>query len=87
MNQYAVAEMKLTLDAVLAHIDRIADDWTNGVDHGGEWPAKLVSAKYHAVEGAKKVVDIAMDLSGGTGMFKSNELERLRSRLSETPPT
>ena len=40
-------------------------------------PAKLVSAKYHAVEGAKKVVDIAMDLSGGTGMFKSNELERL----------
>src|SRR5438874_3594487 len=77
MNQYAVAEMRLTLDAVLAHIDRIADDWTNGVDHGGEWPAKLVSAKYHAVEGAKKVVDIAMDLSGGTGMFKSNELERL----------
>jgi alkylation response protein AidB-like acyl-CoA dehydrogenase len=77
MNQYAVAEMRLTLDGVQAHIERIADDWTNGVDHGGEWPAKLVSAKYHAVEGAKKVVDIAMDLSGGTGMFKSNELERL----------
>jgi alkylation response protein AidB-like acyl-CoA dehydrogenase len=77
MNQYAVAEMKLELDAIGAHIDRIAEDWSNGVDHGGEWPSKLVSAKYHAVEGAKKVVDIAMDLSGGTGMFKSNELERL----------
>jgi len=77
MAQYAVAEMNLQLDAIEAHIDRIAADWSEGVDHGGEWPSKLVSAKYHAVEGAKKVVDIAMDLSGGTGMFKSNELERL----------
>jgi len=77
MLQYQVAEMSLELDAMEAHIDRIADDWVNGVDHGGAWPSKLVSAKYHAVEGAKKVVDLAMDVSGGTGMFKSNELERL----------
>jgi alkylation response protein AidB-like acyl-CoA dehydrogenase len=41
------------------------------------WPMKLVAAKYKAVEGAKKIVDLAMDVSGGTGMFKSNELERL----------
>ena len=31
------------------------------------WPAKLVAAKYKAVEGAKRVVDLAMDVSGGTG--------------------
>ena len=41
------------------------------------WPAKLFAAKYKAVEGAKRVVDLAMDVSGGTGMFKSNELERI----------
>ena len=28
-------------------------------------------------ESAKRVVDLAMDISGGAGMFKGNELERL----------
>jgi alkylation response protein AidB-like acyl-CoA dehydrogenase len=77
MYQHGIAEMRLSLDAVEAHLDRIADDWSNGVDHGGNWPAKLVSVKYHATEAAKRIVDIAMELSGGSGMFKGNELERL----------
>jgi len=77
MIQYAMAEMTLTLDGMTAHVDRVAEDWSNGVDYGHGWPSKLVSAKYHCVEGAKKVVDVAMDVSGGTGMFKSSELERL----------
>jgi len=77
MHQYAAAEVTLTLDGMIAHVDRVAEDWSNGVDHGGEWVSQLVSAKHHCVEGAKKVVDIAMDVSGGSGMFKSNELERL----------
>ena len=38
---------------------------------------KLVAAKHNAVEAAKKVVGLAMAVSGGAGMFKSNELERL----------
>jgi len=77
MIQHTVAEMDMELDAIEAHIARVADDWSNGVDHGGRWPAKLVSAKHRAVEGAKRVVDLAMEISGGTGMFKKNELERL----------
>jgi alkylation response protein AidB-like acyl-CoA dehydrogenase len=36
-----------------------------------------VAAKYRCVEAAKRVVDLAMDISGGTGMFKRSELERL----------
>lgn len=77
MLQHTVAEMTLTLDGMMAHVDQVASDWSNGVDHGGLWPSKLVSAKHHCVEGAKKVVDLAMEVSGGTGMFKSSELERL----------
>jgi alkylation response protein AidB-like acyl-CoA dehydrogenase len=75
--QHAIAEMTLTLDAMEAHIERIAQDWSDGVEHGPLWPAKLFSAKYHCVEGAKRVVDLALDVSGGTGMFKRSELERL----------
>jgi alkylation response protein AidB-like acyl-CoA dehydrogenase len=77
MIQHAVAEMDMELDAIRAQITRVAEEWSNGTDHGGTWPAKLVSAKYRAVEGPKRVVDLAMDVSGGTGMFKKNELERL----------
>jgi alkylation response protein AidB-like acyl-CoA dehydrogenase len=75
--QHNVAEMVLALDGATAHVERIADDWSNGVDHGGLWPSKLVSAKYHAVEAAKKIVDRAFDVYGGSAMFKRTELERI----------
>jgi alkylation response protein AidB-like acyl-CoA dehydrogenase len=77
MYQHVIADMMAEQEAVSTHIDKIAEDWSNGVDHGGLWPAKLVCLKYHATDSAKKVVDMAMELSGGTGMFKGNELERL----------
>ncbi|HUJ66873.1 MAG TPA: acyl-CoA dehydrogenase family protein [Acidimicrobiales bacterium] len=77
MVQHTVAEMAIELESITAHVERIAADWSAGVDYGMGWPAKLVAAKYKAVEGAKRIVDQAMDVSGGTGMFKSSELERL----------
>jgi alkylation response protein AidB-like acyl-CoA dehydrogenase len=77
MIQHEIAEMALALDGAIAHVDRVAADWSTGVDHGGLWPSKLVSAKHHAVEAAKRIVDLAMDVSGGSGMFKTNELERI----------
>jgi alkylation response protein AidB-like acyl-CoA dehydrogenase len=75
--QHSVADMMLAFDPITPHLEQIAEDWSNGVDHGATWPAKIVSAKYHAVEAAWKVVDLAMELSGGAGMFRGNELERL----------
>lgn len=76
--QHCFSEMQLALEAAGAQVDCVADDWANRVDHGGmAWPMKLVAAKHNAVKAAKKVVDLAMAVSGGTGMFKSNELERL----------
>ena len=75
--QHGVAEMVMALDTIAPLLDHVASDWSNGVDHGTAWPAKIVSAKAHAVETCWKIVDLAMELSGGTGMFRSNELERL----------
>lgn len=75
--QHAVATMALTLDPVGPHLERVAEDWSTGVDHGMAWPAKLVSAKHHAVEACWRIVDLAMEVSGGAGMFKASELERL----------
>jgi alkylation response protein AidB-like acyl-CoA dehydrogenase len=75
--QHAVADMALAYDSMIPILERTAADWVAGIDHGAHWPAKIVSAKYHCVESCWKVVDTAMDVSGGNGMFKSSELERL----------
>jgi alkylation response protein AidB-like acyl-CoA dehydrogenase len=75
--QHAIAEMALELDAIEPHLDRIAEDWSAGVDHGATWPARIVSAKHHAVEGGWRVVDKALDVAGGFGVFRKAGLERL----------
>jgi alkylation response protein AidB-like acyl-CoA dehydrogenase len=75
--QRCFSEMQLALESAGAQVDRVAQDWSTGVDHGAQWAMKLVAAKHNAVEAAKKVVDLAMAVSGGGGMFKPNELERL----------
>src|SRR6266436_6306449 len=75
--QHAIADMALELEAIGPHLDRIAQDWSDGADHGMLWGAKLVAVKHRAVEGAWKVVDTAMDLAGGYGIFKQTLIERL----------
>lgn len=75
--QHLASEMTLELEAMVPHAERIAQDWSDGVDHGAQWPMKLVAVKHRCTEGAKRVVDLAMTVSGGGGMFKRNELERL----------
>jgi len=75
--QHAVANMVLNYETMNPVLDHAASEWAAGVDHGHEWPSKIVGTKYHCVESCWKVVDQAMDVSGGNGMFKSSELERL----------
>lgn len=75
--QHKMADLVLEIDSIGPHVEQIARDWSTGVNHGAEWPAKIVSVKYHAVESCWRIVDLAMDLSGGFGMFRKNELERL----------
>ena len=75
--QHAVAEMAIELESIGPHIEKVAQDWADGVDHGHSWGIKLFAAKYRAVEGAWRVVDLALDLAGGFGIFKISGLERL----------
>jgi len=77
MIQHQIAEMYLELDSATATVDRFVADWVAGVDHGDAWVPKVYAQKWRAVEAAKRVVDIALDVSGGGGMFRGNELERL----------
>jgi alkylation response protein AidB-like acyl-CoA dehydrogenase len=42
-----------------------------------DWPVKIVAAKYAAVNRSFEVVDRALDLSGGSGIFKRTRLEQL----------
>jgi len=75
--QHGVAEIVMELDAIGPHLDRIAMDWSEGVDHGAAWPLKIVVPKHHAVEGSSRVVDRVMDLLGGFSVARGGELERL----------
>jgi alkylation response protein AidB-like acyl-CoA dehydrogenase len=74
--QDGVAEMVIGLEAIGAQLERVTQDWSNGVQHP-DWPIKIVSAKYNAVETAWKIADRALEVSGGFGMFKKSEMERL----------
>ena len=55
--QHRFAEMAMEMEAIEPQLDRVAARLVDGVDHGAAWTAKIVAAKYHAVEGAWRVVD------------------------------
>ena len=73
--QHAIAQMQLSFASIAPHLEHVARDWSDGVDHGALWPSMFCSAK--TTPSRRNVVDIAMDVSGGGGMFKTSELERL----------
>jgi alkylation response protein AidB-like acyl-CoA dehydrogenase len=86
--QHHVAEMRIHLEALTAHLDRVCDDWSDGVDHGGDWPLKIVACKYDVVTRAWAIVDTALDLAGGAGIFKGSRLEQIfrDARLGRVHP-
>ncbi len=75
--QFCLSEMTIAYNQALAYVEKIAADWSNGVDYGAAWPSHLVSVKHCATQAASKIIDLAMTVSGGSGLFKTNELERL----------
>jgi len=74
--QHGIAEITMDLEAMGPHIEAIANDWNEG-RVGPDWFLRLVAMKHRVVESAFRIADRALDLSGGFGMFKKSELERL----------
>jgi alkylation response protein AidB-like acyl-CoA dehydrogenase len=75
--QHAVAEMVIEMESIGPHLDKVVQDWSDGVDYGHGWGSKIVAAKYRVAEGGWRIVDTAMELAGGFGIFKAAGLERL----------
>jgi alkylation response protein AidB-like acyl-CoA dehydrogenase len=74
--QHLVSDMRIALDAADALLQRNLDDWANGATHE-DWPVRLVACRSFVIDQAFRVVDMALDLSGGAGAFKRNRLEQL----------
>jgi alkylation response protein AidB-like acyl-CoA dehydrogenase len=83
--QNLVSQAAIELDSIWALLDRIATEWAEGVDHGAQWPAKLLAAKQHAVDGARRVVDLATHIAGASSLYRKNELERLYRDVRSGP--
>jgi alkylation response protein AidB-like acyl-CoA dehydrogenase len=88
-SQDAIAQMAIELEGVEPHLDRVAADWAAGAPHGAAWGPKIVTAKYRAVEAVARVADLALDVTGGFGIFPASGLERLirDARLGPIHPT
>ena len=74
--QHGVSEITMDLEAMGPHVEAIASDWSEG-RVGPDWFMRLVAMKHKVVEAAFRIADRALDVSGGFGMFKKSELERL----------
>src|SRR5438874_328533 len=74
--QHGIAEITMDLETMGPHVEAIAADWSEG-RIGPDWLMRLFAVKHRTVEAAFRIVDRALDLSGGFGMFKKSELERL----------
>ncbi|MFV0373099.1 acyl-CoA dehydrogenase family protein [Microbacterium sp.] len=75
--RWRIADMALAYDALPMQVESLAADVDALADHGGLWFAKLSGVKHRAVMMAKRVVDDAMLVAGGSSYFAANELSRL----------
>lgn len=87
--QHNIADMVIELESIGPQIEKMAQDWSDGVDLGDGWIIKIVTTKHRAVEGSWRVVDLALEVGGGFGISKKDELERLfrDARLGRIHPT
>ncbi|UAJ78477.1 acyl-CoA/acyl-ACP dehydrogenase [Leifsonia sp. ZF2019] len=75
--RWRVAEAAIEQDALLPQLDALARDVDTLANHGALWFPKLVGLKVRATETARRVVDQAVRVSGGSTYFAGNEVGRL----------
>ncbi|MGX5717783.1 acyl-CoA dehydrogenase family protein [Arthrobacter sp. MAHUQ-56] len=75
--RWKVAEAAMAMDNLYPQLKLVAADVDALADHGAQWFPKLVGLKVNATETARRVVDLAIRVSGGSSYFRGSELERL----------
>lgn len=75
--RWKVAEAAMAMDAVYPQLLAVTRDVDTLTEHGSQWFPKLVGLKVNATETARRVVDLAIRVSGGSSYFRGSELERL----------
>lgn len=75
--RWKVAEAAMAMDSLHPQLVAVTRDVDALVDHGPQWFPKLVGLKVNATETARRVVDLAIRVSGGSSYFRGSELERL----------
>jgi alkylation response protein AidB-like acyl-CoA dehydrogenase len=83
--QQGLAEMWVELDGLELQLDAVARDWSASIagaadwapERAGQWGMRLVALKHRATNAAFRVVDRAIDLTGGFGVSRGGEIERL----------
>jgi alkylation response protein AidB-like acyl-CoA dehydrogenase len=75
--RWKVAQAAMAMDNLYPHLAAVTRDVDALVDHGPQWFPKLVGLKVNATETARRVVDLAIRVSGGSIYFSGSELERL----------
>lgn len=75
--RWKVAEAAMAMDSLYPQLQVVASDVDGLADHGSQWFPRLVGLKVNATETARRVVDLAIRVSGGSSYFRGSELERL----------
>ncbi|WP_125131516.1 acyl-CoA dehydrogenase family protein [Microbacterium sp. 10M-3C3] len=75
--RWRVADMGIAYEALPPQLAALAHDVDARVDHGAHWFALLSGVKHRAVTTAKRIVDDAILVSGGSSYFAGTELSRL----------
>jgi len=75
--RWRVADAAIAMDGIYPQIDALAHDVDAQANHGAAWFPRLSGLKHRATENAKRVVDEALRVSGGSAYFAGDELGRL----------
>ena len=74
--QFSVAAMQVQLEAARALIYKTAAEIAHGADFGDQMLPKVTTPQYFATRAALEVVTQAMQVVGGSSMFRRHPLER-----------
>jgi len=74
--QFAVADMDIMLATARALTLAVAEEWRRGEHHSEAGIIRALQPKYFATPNAIEIVNKAMNVVGGLGMYKTTPLER-----------